>query len=208
MKKTMLSKTMMGRTAVKVLLATTLLAGVIVGQVGPASATAAKPTAAPIMRDNLSKYGLVKDVELPVTVEAGGLSYTLEKIMIYDIKSETAQSLIKKYEYNNYGKYFVWTKITLENKGEKTIEVSSKDPNPKWMIRVGDGAVLDQDMPGKLVREKNSKEALWTYSLKPGQKLSTYQGLLCYGSKLDHLVISLDVKGKSAIKYIVNRKEG
>lgn len=174
--------------------------------VSAAAASTSTKTAA-VMTDNLFKYGLKKDVELPVTLTAGGLSYTLEKIMIYDINSATAQQLIKKYGYNNYGKYFVWTKITLENKGDKVIEVSSKDPNPKWMIRVSDGGVLDQDMPGMRVREKNSTEALWTYSLKPGQKLGTYQGLLCYGSTLDHLVISLNVKGNSAIKYIVDRKE-
>lgn len=198
----------MKKAILKVVLAVTMLSSAVIGQMGSVhGAAAAKPTAAPVMRDNLSAYGLKKSVELPVTVTAGGLSYTLEKIMIYDINSATAQALIKKYGYNNYGSYFVWTKITLENKGDKTIEVSSKDPNPKWMIRVSDGAVLDQDMPGTKVREKNSKEALWTYSLMPGQKLNTYQGLLCYGSTLDHLVISLDVKGKSAIKYIVNRNE-
>ncbi|MEI2395489.1 hypothetical protein [Paenibacillus phytohabitans] len=207
MKKTMLSKTMMGRTAVKVLLATTLLAGVIVGQVGPASATAAKPTAAPIMRDNLSKYGLVKDVELPVTVEAGGLSYTLEKIMIYDINSETAQSLIKKYGYGSYGNYLVWTKITIENKGSKTIQVTANDPNPKWTIRIGDGGILDPGMPRKKVYDSNSKEALWSYTLKPGQKLSTFQEFINMGTQFDYLVISLDVKESTVQKYIVNRKE-
>lgn len=194
----------MNNAWIKGLLAVLMLLATWSGSVGSVGAAA---STAPIMRDNLSAYGLKKSVELPVTITAGGLFYTLEKIMIYDINSATAQQLIKKYGYNNYGKYFVWTKITLENKGDKAIEVSSKDPNPKWMIRVSDGAVLDQDMPGTKVREKNSKEALWTYSLKPGQKLSTYQGLLCYGSTLDHLVISLDVKGQSAIKYIVNRNE-
>lgn len=63
----------MKKIMMKTMLATALLAGSISGQVGSAHATAAKPTAAPIMRDNLSKYGLVKDVELPVTVTAGGL---------------------------------------------------------------------------------------------------------------------------------------
>ncbi len=170
-----------------------------------AASTSTKPAA--VMTDNLFKYGLKKNVELPVTLTAGGLSYTLEKIMIFDINSATAQQLIKKYGYNNYGKYFVWTKITLENKGDKVIGFSSKDTNPKWMILVGDGAVLSQDMPSVKVREKNSKEALWTYNLKPGEKLSTYQGLLNFGSTLDHLVIKLNVKGESEIKYIVDRKE-
>lgn len=62
----------MEKIMMKAILATTLLAGSILGQVGSAqAATAAKP-AAPIMRDNLSKFGLVKDLELPVTVTAGG----------------------------------------------------------------------------------------------------------------------------------------
>ncbi|KGE19023.1 hypothetical protein [Paenibacillus wynnii] len=200
----------MKKTIVKTVMAASMLFSMVLGQgEGTAVAVAATSatTKAPVMTDNLFKYGLKKDVELPVTVTAGGLSYTLEKIMIYDIKSATAQELIKKYGYGSYGKFLVWTKITIENKGNKTIEVSANDPDPKWMIGVGDGGILDQGMPSIKVREKNSKEALWSYSLKPGQKLSTYQGLFNLGSTFDYLVIWLDVKGKSGQKYIVNREE-
>jgi hypothetical protein len=206
MKKTMISKTMVGRTVVKAFLTTALLAGGIVGQVGPVSATAAKPTAAPIMRDNLSKYGLVKDVELPVTVEAGGLSYTLEKIMIYDIKSETAQSLITKYEYTGTGSYFVWTKITIENKGKTTIEQTANSPDPKWRLALTDGGILAETMPRINVKKKNNKEAIWDWSLKPGEKLTTYQGLMYTGSKFDHFGVWLNVKGNKTEKYIVKRE--
>lgn len=176
------------------------------GSVGTTAAAASASKTAPIMRDNLSKYGLVKDVELPVTIMAGGLSYTLEKIMIYDINSTTAQSLIKKYGYNNYGKYFVWTKITIENKGKNIIQETSKSPNPKWFISVGDGGILLQDMPGVKVKEKNSKEALWDYTLKPGEKLTTYQAFLNTGP-FKHLKIWLDVNGTSEQKYIANGNE-
>ncbi|MDQ0195496.1 hypothetical protein [Paenibacillus wynnii] len=198
----------MKKTIVKTVMAASMLFSMVLGQGEGTVAVAATSatTKAPVMTDNLFKYGLKKDVELPVTVTAGGLSYTLEKIMIYDIKSATAQELIKKYGYNNYGKYFVWTKITIENKGKTVIEESAKDPNPKWSIGVGDGGVLLQDMPLVNVRKKNSKEALWDYTLKPGEKLTTYQGFLNTGS-FNHIVIWLDVKGSSAEKYIVNRKE-
>ncbi len=184
-----------------------LLAVVILLATWGGSAGAAAASTAPVMRDNLSKYGLVKDVELPVTITAGGLSYTLEKIMIYDINSATAQALIKKYGYGSYGNYFIWTKITIENKGSKVIEVTANDPNPKWMIGIGDGGILDPGMPRTKVRESNSKEALWGYSLKPGQKLSTYQAFFNLGPRFDYLVISLNVKVSSGQKYIVNRKE-
>ncbi|OMF32885.1 hypothetical protein [Paenibacillus sp. FSL H8-0259] len=202
MKKTMLSKTMMGRTAVKVLLATTLLAGVIAGQVGPASATAAKPTAAPIMRDNLSKYGLVKDVELPVTVEAGGLSYTLEKIMIYDAKSKDAQALIKKYGYNVERKYFIWTKITITNNSKTVVQFSSKDLSEKWRLYFGKDALTV--MPQSSANKLNSKDALWVWKLEPGKKLSTYQAF-SYDENFKTFVIWVDNKGQFTEKYIVKR---
>lgn len=202
----------MKKSMVKTSLAVALLIGGILGQgagdVAVVEAAAAPATKAqPVMTDNLAKYGLKKDVELPVTVTAGGLSYTLEKIMIFDVKSKDAQALIKKYGYGSYGDYFIWTKITIENKGSKVIEISANDPNPKWIIGIGDGGILDPGMPRTKVREINSKEALWGYSLKPGQKLSTYQGFFNLGPRFDYLVISLNVKGSSAQKYIVNRKE-
>lgn len=99
----------MKKNILRAALTTTMLLSMVLGQnvitnaaaVTPVTAATpsatAKPAAtpAPIMRDNLSKYGLKKDLELPVTVTAGGLSYTLEKIMIYDFKSKDAQNLVK-----------------------------------------------------------------------------------------------------------------
>ncbi|WP_379155045.1 hypothetical protein [Paenibacillus sp. sgz5001063] len=197
----------MKKTMMKAVLAAAMLVGSILGQVGSVHATTAKPTAAPIMRDNLSKYGLVKDVELPVTLTAGGLSYTLEKIMIYDIKSKDAQALIKKYGYTGTGNYFVWTKIIIENKGGIPIEQSANSPDPKWRLSLTDGGILAETMPRINVKKKNNKEAIWDWSLKPGEKLTTYQGLMYSGTKFDHFVIWLNIKGSKAEKYIVNRGE-
>lgn len=214
MMKLKISKTMAGKTAVKAFLAVALLAGPAAVPAGDVSAAGVKATAAPtaqstapVMRDNLSKYGLVKDIELPVTVTAGGLSYTLEKIMIYDINSETAQSLIKKYGYTGTGNYFVWTKIILENKGKSVIEQTATSPDPKWRLALTDGGILTETMPRVNVKKKNDKEAIWDWSLKPGGKLTTYQGLMYSGTKFDHFVIWLNVKGNKTEKYIVNREE-
>lgn len=91
-----------------------------------APVSTAKPV--PVMTDNLFKYGLKKDVELPVTVTAGGLSYTLEKIMIYDYNSKDALALRKLYNYGkNAGsisnpKYFIWTKVTIKNNSQKVAQ--------------------------------------------------------------------------------------
>lgn len=212
MKKTMLSKKMMGRTAVKALLATALLAGGIVGQVGPVSATAAKPTAAPIMRDNLSKYGLVKDVELPVTVEAGGLSYTLEKIMIYDFNSKDAQNLIKQFKYDSFGglvskpTHFIWTKITIKNNSAKTVKRSLNERKQKWSLSLQGKGQLDEIWPKINVNKLNNKEAFYYYTLKPGETLTTYQAYL-YDQDFKYLVIRLFHDGGFDEKFIVNSQE-
>lgn len=165
-------------------------------------------TPVPIMRDNLSKFGLKKDLELPVTISAGGLTYTLEKLMFYDVKSKEAQSLMKMYGYSDRiyktpTKYMVWTKLTIENKGSKVIQVSSVDLNPKWNIKV-DGNILLGPAPGTKILELNNKEALWDWVLKPGQKLSSYQ---MYGYIKDPSVISIYVNlgGDFEEKYIVKR---
>ncbi|MEK3713264.1 hypothetical protein [Paenibacillus sp. FSL R7-0333] len=195
----------MKKIMMKTMLATALLAGSISGQVGSAHATAAKPTAAPIMRDNLSKFGLVKDVELPVTVTAGGLSYTLEKIMIFDAKSKDAQALAKQYGYNLNGtQYFIWTKITVENKGGNVVQQNIKDLSDKWRLNFGDllRGEASSAMPDKLVDVKNSKDALWDWTLKPGQKLSTYQGFR-YTGTVNYFKLSVDYKGQFVSKYIV-----
>ncbi|ETT65214.1 hypothetical protein C173_19331 [Paenibacillus sp. FSL R7-277] len=203
----------MKKIMMKAMLATALLAGSISGQVGSAHATAAKPTAAPIMRDNLTKFGLVKDVELPVTVTAGGLSYTLEKIMIFDSKSKDAQALAKQYGYDLDGaQYFIWTKINIENKGDKIIQKNSKDLSEKWRLNFGDlskgEAYVSMPLKTVLVQnyKPNNKQALWSWVLKPGEKLSSYQGYL-YSGKFNYFEIWLDNKGASATKYIVNEKK-
>ncbi|WP_340021792.1 hypothetical protein MHI24_22735 [Paenibacillus sp. FSL K6-1096] len=204
-----------GKAGVKFFLAAALLAGSVVqgGAVSAAGAQSVQPTAkaaaTPIMRDNLSKYGLVKDVELPVTVTAGGLSYTLEKIMIYDAKSKDAQGLAKQYGYDLDGaQYFIWTKITVENKGTTVVQRNFKDLKNKWRFNFGDlseGEAFNI-MPSKFVNIENSKSALWTWVLKPGEKLSSYQGFL-YSGKFNYFEIWLDSKGTSATKYIVNEKK-
>lgn len=167
----------------------------------------AKPKA-DVMTDNLSKYGLKKDLELPVTVEAGGLKYTLEKIMIFETKSKDAQALIKKYGYTGLedDKYFIWTMITVENKSGSIAQRNSKDLSEKWRLHFGSEAY--PTMPLKTVDvpnyKPNNKEALWSWVLKPGEKLSTYQAY-SYNGKLEHFVIWLDFKGKSDEKYIVEQ---
>ncbi|WP_238652523.1 hypothetical protein [Paenibacillus piscarius] len=209
-----ISKATVGRTGVKFFLTGALLMGSIVqggGAVSAAGAPSAQPAptvkaaSAPIMRDNLSKYGLVKDVELPVTVEAGGLSYTLEKIMIYDVKSKDALALAKQYGYDLDGaEYFIWTKITVENKGGNIVQRNIKDLSNKWRLNFGDLNMGEASaaMPGKLDDSVNNKSALWTWVLKPGEKLSTYQGFR-YTGTLNYFKLSVDCKGQFVSKYIV-----
>ncbi|MGE7612200.1 hypothetical protein [Paenibacillus sp. NPDC101420] len=165
-------------------------------------------TPVPIMRDNLSKFGLKKDLELPVTISAGGLTYTLEKLMFYDVKAKEAQSLMKMYGYTDDiyktpTKYMIWTKLTIGNKGSKVIQVSAKDSIAKWMLKV-DGYNLLTPSPRNKMLELNNKEALWNWVLKPGEKLSSYQ---MYGYIKDPSVISIYVNlgGEFEEKYIVKR---
>ncbi|WP_405108164.1 hypothetical protein MHH28_28735 [Paenibacillus sp. FSL K6-1217] len=198
----------MKKTIMKALVATALFSSSILGQVGSAEAAAAAKPAAPIMRDNLAKYGLVKDVELPVTVTAGGLSYTLEKIMIFDAKSKDAQALAKQYGYDLDGaQYFIWTKITVENKGGNVVQRNIKDLSAKWRLNFGDLSKGEASaaMPGKLDDSVNNKDALWTWVLKPGQKLSTYQGFR-YTGDINYFKLSVDCKGQFVSKYIVEPK--
>ncbi|MEK4235305.1 MULTISPECIES: hypothetical protein [unclassified Paenibacillus] len=165
-------------------------------------------TPVPIMRDNLSKFGLKKDLELPVTISAGGLTYTLEKLMFYDVKSKEAQSLMKMYGYSDKiyktpTKYMVWTKLTIENKGSKVIQLSAKDPSAKWRL-TADGYNLLTPSPRNKMLELNNKEALWNWVLKPGEKLSSYQ---MYGYIKDPSDISIyvNLEGEFEEKYIVKR---
>lgn len=147
-------------------------------------------------------------MDLPVTISAGGLTYTLEKLMFYDVKSKEAQSLMKMYGYSDNiykspTKYMIWTKLTIENKGSKVIQVSAVDLNEKWHLKV-DSVNLLAPTPGKTMLELNNKEALWNWVLKPGGKLSSYQ---MYGYFKDPSVISIYASfgGGFEEKYIVKR---
>lgn len=211
MMKLKISKTMAGKTAVKAFLAVALLAGPAAVPAGDVSAAGVKATAAPavqstapVMRDNLSKYGLVKDIELPVTVTAGGLSYTLEKIMIYDKKSKDAQSLIKKYGYTgtDSAKYFIWTKITVENKSGNTVQKSYKDLSEKWTLNFGGDYSAYVTMPESSYYKTNSTEALWSWNLASGKKLSTYQAYM-YNEDFNEFYVTISNKGNQSFVEIV-----
>lgn len=181
------------------------------------SVKAAAP--AQVVMDNLAKYELKKDIELPVTVTAGGLSYTLEKILIFDTVSTAAQDLIKKYGYPKYPgpvaahyKYFVWTKLTLENKGDVDIAATPKnDFAHQWSFTASDDEINGEGALKVLMpltdyyHKKNSKEALWGYILKPGEKLTTYQAYVYGGQKLNFLKLNLDVNGNKADQNIATK---
>ncbi|WP_339317044.1 hypothetical protein [Paenibacillus sp. FSL R10-2734] len=218
----------MKKRVVKATLAATMLFSVVLGPgvvanaetvtpvVTAKPAAAVKPTAtvkpvatpapAPIMRDNLSKFGLKKDLELPVTVTAGGLSYTLEKIMIYDAQSKDAQTLIKKFNYSGEGKYFIWTKITVGNNSGNTIKKDYTDLSEKWRLGFGNKLDAYPTMPRSKDTSVNDKEALWGWKLAPGQKMNTYQAYY-YDGDFKSFVIWVDNKKYSATKYIVNSPE-
>lgn len=225
----------MKKATIRSVMAATMLAGVVlgVGQVSDAEAagvalgtvaqtapvaSASKVTSAslsatpaPVMRDNLFKFGLEKAVELPVTITSGGFSYTLEKLMFYDVKSKEAQALMQKYGYTDRiykapTKYMVWTKITIKNSSNKVIQQGATSLNPKWFLTV-DGINLLGPTPKNFRHVKNSKEALYDWSLKPGETLTTYQ---MYGSSIDpeYIVIRTYVGDGFDEKFIVNMPEG
>ncbi|OKP91437.1 hypothetical protein [Paenibacillus sp. P32E] len=196
----------MKKTMMKAIMAATMLISTVAGQWEISNANAAAATPAPIIRDNLFKFGLKKEVELPVTITSGGFSYTLEKLMIYDVKSNDAQALMKKYGYSDRiykapTKYMVWTKITIENKSNKIVQRNAKDQQDKWFLSF-DGGGLNWPTPKKVFDVVNSKEALNTWVLKPGQKLTTYQ-MYGYFTEPKFISIYTNIDGGFDQKIIV-----
>ncbi|WP_054943697.1 hypothetical protein [Paenibacillus ihuae] len=182
----------MKKTIIKVGLAAAMLSGAALGQVGSAGAAATatpkpaatvKPSAAPVMTDNFINYGMTKTQNLPATITADGLSYTLHKVMIYDVNSKDARNIWKTYKFlplNLYpkAKYLVWTKITITNKTARTIRRDMQDLSRKWTVAVdhalnnGDTTLLS---PGDPKHPVNSKDLLGYFVLKPNQSLTTYE---------------------------------
>ncbi|KUP25285.1 hypothetical protein [Paenibacillus sp. DMB5] len=169
-----------------------------------AAPSSAKP-AATVMTDNLFKYGLKKDVELPVTLTAGGLSYTLEKIMIFDFKSKEAVALRKTYKYGEESglvtdpKYMVWTKFTVKNNSNVVLNTSNS--GEKWSLKFQNLKSLDpvyRPAPVKL----NDKSAVSWIRLNPGEQLSSYQAYY-YKANFNYFRINLFFNGAFAEKYIV-----
>lgn len=191
----------MKKTMIKAALAGSMLFSLVLGQVVVTNAAAAKPaaTVAPVVRDNLSSYGLKKDIELPVTVTAGGFSYTLEKIMIMETKSAAAQALIKKYGYASEQKYFIWTKMTIANNSKAVVQFSSKDLSDKWRLNFGEEAY--KSMPVKMADFDNNTEALWTWSLAPGKQLTSYSAY-GYDGPFSLVFIRVENKGVRNYKYV------
>lgn len=182
------------KTIMKVTLAATMMFSVNLGNVGAAGASTTKAPAAPVMTDNLAKYGLKKSMELPVTMSDKDFSYTLHKIMIYDFNSKEAKALRDKYGYQNYGmvlvnpKYFVWTKITIANTSNKNLYGGGGDLGMKIRLSFDDTNIVDIVGPMKSLGKTNSKDALWTLELGPGEKLTTYFAYV-YEGEFDYFSI-------------------
>lgn len=176
--------------------------------VAPAASTA---TAKPVM-DNLSSYGLKKDVELPVTVSAGGLSYTLHKVMIFDYESTAAKALQKQYDFKDYlgltpyPEYLIWTKITIKNDSKKIVQHGNADMSYKWRIYFENENEANPVDAAKESKNINSKAALYDFKLQPGQSLTTYQALY-YKGNFDQLEICLYFNGGFDNRYVVNAPE-
>lgn len=163
-----------------------------------------------VMTDNLAKYGLKKAVNLPVTVSSGGFSYTLHKIMIYDINSTETKRLTKLYGFPSGGalvsfpKYLIWTKVTIQNNTNKTLHGAGNDiiRIVPFRFQLGASIVIEPIWPKKLAEKTNSTEALWTYTLKPGQKITSYLAYFYKGS-FDFFVIRLFYGPEMVEKYVV-----
>ncbi|MCL6601471.1 MAG: hypothetical protein K6T94_01230 [Paenibacillus sp.] len=197
----------MKKTIVKSVLAATMLFSMVLGNGEGVVAATTPSTKAPVMMDNLSKYGLKKDVELPVTVTAGGLSYTLEKIMIYDFNSKEATALRKTYKYSTQSglienpKYFAWTKITVKNKGKKTVDNLGGE---KWTLSFKGYENLDPVRNFSRIGKTNDKSALNRLVLKPGEQLTTYQAFMYEGS-FEYFLIQVFNNGQYGEAYVVER---
>ncbi|WP_339222829.1 hypothetical protein [Paenibacillus sp. FSL H8-0332] len=208
MMKLKISKTMAWKTAVKAFLAVALLAGPAAVPAGDVSAAGVKATAAPVMTDNLAKFGLKKAMNLPVTLESEGLSYTLHKIMIYDFKSPEVKKLQQLYGFQDSTgmidkpKYFIWTKVTLENKTGKTMHGGGGDLQGLVRLTFKTGQIIDAIWPEKLASKTNSKEALWTYTLKPGEKITSYFAY-AYDNDFDYFVARMFYGKNFVEKYVV-----
>lgn len=197
----------MKKRIVKATLAVAMLFSVVLGQGVVANATTDKPTAAPVMTDNLSKYGLNKAMDLPVTLTSEGLSYTLHKIMIYDFKSAEVKNLQKLYGFQDSTgsidspKYLIWTKFTLQNNTKKTMIGTGKDIMRVMPFTFQDFKITDAIWPKKLAEKTNSTQALWTYNLKPGEKITSYLAY-AYDGEFDFFVMRM-YYGKNFIEKFV-----
>ncbi|NGM82635.1 hypothetical protein G5B47_09410 [Paenibacillus sp. 7124] len=208
-----MKKTILKVSAAALLLSQVLLVGGVEGKAVDAAlprvatTVTAKP-AVPVMTDNLFKYGLKKAMNLPVTLSSEGLSFTLHKIMIYDIQSTEVKKLKNLYGFQNGTsiiqdpKYMIWTKVTIQNNTTKTIHGSGNDIWILLPFYFQDGKNVSPVWPRKLAEKTNSSEALWTYTLKPGQKITSYLAYY-YKDSFDYFSISL-MYGKNYVeKYVV-----
>ncbi|MNN38343.1 hypothetical protein D3C81_1523350 [compost metagenome] len=128
--------------------------------------------------------------------------------MIYDIQSAEVKKLKNLYGFQNTTsvindpKYMIWTKVTIQNNTAKTIHGGGNDI---WILLpffFQDGKNVSPVWPKKLAEKTNSTEALWTYNLKPGQKITSYLAYY-YKDSFDYFVIRL-MYGKNYVeKYVV-----
>lgn len=216
----------MKKSVVKASLAAVMLFSVVLGQSVVANAEAVtpvvsakpaatakptatvKPVATPVMTDNLSKYGLKKAMDLPVTLTSEGLTFTLHKIMIYDFKSPEVKNLQKLYGLQDFTgsiglpKYLIWTKFTLQNNTNKTMIGGGNDLSILMPFTFQTGKITDPIWPKKLAEKTNSIEALWTYKLKPGEKITSYLAY-AYAGEFDYFVMRMFYGKNFVEKYVV-----
>lgn len=160
-------------------------------------------------KHNLGNFKELKVVTtFPIVLEAGGLKLTVHDVYLYKADSKEAKDLHKKYKFQYFdrAKYIVWSKITLENKSNKTIRYDGLDLNPKveWFTATKDTAGLFISSNSINYDVINSTDVLGGWILKPDESLTSTNVQVDYLSEKPFrtFAVNLNFNNVSSLKTI------
>ncbi|MGG3471555.1 copper amine oxidase N-terminal domain-containing protein [Neobacillus pocheonensis] len=123
--------------------------------------------------NNLVRYGIKMDKQLPVKIQGAKLSLALNNVWIYPAGSNEFYDWVSKFNINVAAdtKYIVVTGISFVNNSNGILASKPESSDSPWFVSASYG---DVSYPEYNV-ESSDNEYIKQWSLKPGEKIEGFQ---------------------------------
>ena len=132
-----------------------------------------------VATNNFADYGMKVLEQLPITIKANNLEITYHEAFLYKTTSAEGKALYEKYTFPRYNRanHVLFLKVTITNKGTKTIAYDYSDLEPKIRASYATSRSFEISLANNNSLE-NKGDYINKWSLEPGKSITGHVALL------------------------------